>query len=420
MFRLESIGIALMILFVCINLISNRDMLPSLMPLMLCGIFTMVHRQESDYFWLVWLAIPIIASFVFHLLYYPTKFSIKNAKMFYSMLAVAIAVTLGGLFSISAKDYFHTPGIFYVIGLGFGMLAVFIFCDMMINPNEKYDIKTYLPNMMTAIAIMMFIMLLTYYLTNLDYLFNCFNGFLKNLYWGNNLSHSLLLTMPFAFYMATKDKHTTFYFTMGIIEYACLILDLSRGGMLFGTIMFPICVITTFLKNKKDRKKFFIISLIFFFIGLIVVIIKWDVILSQLNSLLEFDQNVIRINLYKSALENFINNPLFGAGISFRGDCYLPSEGSMYWYHSTPFQIIGSLGLLGWFAYSYQFFDRLEIFKAKKDDFNLYIFFSFLGFELYSLVNVGDFFPFPFVMILTEFFVILNKTNKMKDISNTK
>ena len=50
---------------------------------------------------------------------------------------------------------------------------------------------------------------------------------------------------------------------------------------------------------------------------------------------------------------------------------------------------------------------------AKKDKFNIFMLFAFLGFEGYSMINTGDFAPLPFVTMLTFMFVLCSKHNSV-------
>ena len=120
-----------------------------------------------------------------------------------------------------------------------------------------------------------------------------------------------------------------------------------------------------------------------------------------------------RILLYKDALRQFAKHPLFGVGTGYDGPDYMNhvEEIVFYWFHSTFFQIIGSMGLIGIFAYGFSYFMRAKIIlkTIKKDTFTLFVFLSLLGFELYSLIDTGTFVPLPTMMIVFILFATLEK-----------
>jgi len=85
----------------------------------------------------------------------------------------------------------------------------------------------------------------------------------------------------------------------------------------------------------------------------------------------------------------------------------------MYWYHSTLFQILGSLGIVGVIAYGYQEIVRFLTLVNVKSVFNLYTLLSIGGFAAYSMVNVGYFVPLPFVAIVVHMFIVAERYNKI-------
>jgi hypothetical protein len=85
----------------------------------------------------------------------------------------------------------------------------------------------------------------------------------------------------------------------------------------------------------------------------------------------------------------------------------------MYWYHSTIFQILGSLGIVGLIAYTYQEIVRIVTLLKVRSRFNLFTLLSLAGFAGYSMVNVGYFVPLPFVAMLVHMFIVVDRYNKI-------
>ena len=81
------------------------------------------------------------------------------------------------------------------------------------------------------------------------------------------------------------------------------------------------------------------------------------------------------------------------------------------WYHSSPFQIIGSFGLFGVVTFLYQFYKRCRLFLRRTTHFNLTLFLSFIGLTMMSTVNPGEFCPLPYAFLITYFLVVCEKCN---------
>ena len=81
----------------------------------------------------------------------------------------------------------------------------------------------------------------------------------------------------------------------------------------------------------------------------------------------------------------------------------------MCWYHSSPFQVIGSFGIVGIAAYGYIFVARIVYFARRNTLTNKFIFIAYIGMQLMSLVNPGLFSPVPYLLMMTLLFVIMDK-----------
>lgn len=96
-------------------------------------------------------------------------------------------------------------------------------------------------------------------------------------------------------------------------------------------------------------------------------------------------------------------------------DVHDPAKFALCWYHSAPFQVIGSFGIAGIIAFSYQLYNRMRVLFRRITIFNLTLFVSYTGLFLMSLVNPGEFSPIPYGMIATLFFVMCDKNNKFAE-----
>ena len=226
--------------------------------------------------------------------------------------------------------------------------------------------------------------------------------------WKNTLTTFLLLSAPFPFYVAAKEGFgikAWAHFLLGCTGYGSAILSFSRGGMLFGGIALCVCVVACCILCEKRNRIVYITVAVLGSTAAIALALSSGLIKSLLSEM-HVSSNETRVKLWKEAVSNFLKNPIFGAGVGFRGQYFNPQTGNMYWYHSTPFQIIGTAGLIGVAAYGYMYIVKFKIVFSDKTPFNVFFAVAFLGFEAYQLVDAGNFVPIPFVLLVTHMFII--------------
>ena len=191
----------------------------------------------------------------------------------------------------------------------------------------------------------------------------------------------------------------------------------SRGGMLFGLVELIICIAVMFILDKRHRLA---IGITVGVIGLGVIAVSSqliDLLSYTLTRLVSMDENSIRIGLIGRGIEDFKANPLFGRGLGYMGnnDVHNNAEFTLCWYHCSPIQIIGSFGLFGVAAYGFLLYQRIRTLAKNLTFFNIMIFLSYIGVELMSLVNPGVFVPFPYLFMITLYFIIIEKCNSEND-----
>lgn len=424
-FHFEIIGALFLAYVIGLVLIFSDDIMPTTLPFMLM-IMHILRLYDSFSGWMpvAPFVIPPALAVIFHFIFYRKKIVIDT--MFWPMLAVSIAVTFGGAFSLSFKQYFSGMAMYYVLGLGFGQLLLYVLFRSYINARRKYDLKEYFVQLMLYIGLFAVIMMFTQYLENIGGFIDIFRKYgigkeLEQFQYSkfaqglsNNLSAIMLWTMPFPMYYIRRNKRPMLMFAFMIVQYVFLMLILSRGGILMGTIELAISFIYLCVVCKGKMKKIMIaITSLCAVAGVAFIIAAW----SSLSSILHISKDEARVKLFAHAIECFSKSPIFGTGLAYDGGVgYNPKEGGMYWYHSTPFQIIGSMGLVGVIAYTYQFVMRVYTMRAKKyrSNFNDTMLIAFIGFELMACVNPGDFCPLPFMLFMTMMFAVMEIVNEQK------
>lgn len=394
------LGICSFALIVC------DDIIATLFPFLMIASMSIKCYDSFDIFIkFVWL-LPVLAfALLFHFIVYHRKFEL--GATWKGIVFVAVAVTMGGVGKITATEYFNGTALFYTIGLGFGMFAIYLLMNSQYHVSEKYNLREYFSWILTVVGLFCVFMLAHHYGMNWE-------SFLKkggplNFQWRNNVSTILMLTFPFAFFLSSKKYPFIF---AGFLQYVGIMFTGSRGGAIFGTAELLLCLLFIVLSDRKNRKKNLII------IGFIAVLLAFFArsLLGFLDPVIDrlANDNSVRLGLITRAVEDFKSNVLFGRGLGYMGntDVHDPAKFALCWYHSAPFQVIGSFGLLGILAFSYQLFNRMRVVWKRITIFNLVLFTSYAGLFMMSLVNPGEFSPIPYGMIATLLFIICDKNNK--------
>lgn len=406
-------GIVALGLITCFNLIMCDDIFSTLLPFLLATAVSIQCYDSFDFFlpflWLV--PIPVVA-FFFHMIVYRKKFD--WGKTWKGAAAVAVAVTLGGLGKITAPEYFNLSALYHTVGLGFGMLIVYFIINTHYKANsEHYVLRFHFAFAMTMLGMFCVFIIFNHYILFWDRFMEKMSPL--NFQWRNNVSTYLMLTMPFSFFLSTKKYP---YLFLGFLQYGAILFTGSRGGALGGAAELALCLFAVVYSDRKNRKKTLIM------IATVVVI----VLTLFTKPLLEFFVPVImriesvdvRAGLMARAIEDFKSNILFGRGLGYMGntDVHNPAKFALCWYHSAPFQVIGSFGLLGIAAFSYQLYNRMSTVWKRVTHFNITLFVSYAGLFLMSLVNPGEFCPMPYGMMATLLFIICDKNNIAAEISS--
>ena len=412
-FTAQLIGFYIFGVVISFILIVCDDVMTLLYPALLVSMFSIKCYNSFPIFIRHWpLGAVVAVCLIFHFIYY--RFKVDIGPTFWGQLAVAVAVTLGGVGKITAEQYFSPTALFYTIGLGFGMLGAYVLMSAHIGRGKGYQLNIKFANIMVMMGVYACYMVLHHYLIHIDIVMQG-NGVLA-FQWRNNIATFLMIALPFPFYKSSKNRHIYLY--VGVMMYLCLLLTGSRGAFAFGSVEFAMCVISVLVYDRKNRKSNILlfavmIGLSMLFLGKILNFFS-DVTNRLTIESGEFD---IRLKLYKRAVQDFLSNPIFGRGLGYMGnrDIHPSTQFALCWYHSLPFQIIGSFGIVGVIGYGIQYFTR---FKVLIEDFrsrlNITVFLSFAGLQMMSMVNPGEFCPIPYALLCVMMFIVVEKCNAVR------
>ncbi|MEG1529475.1 MAG: O-antigen ligase family protein [Clostridia bacterium] len=399
--------------FGTIMLLVLDDIMPvfSLLFFGMCAVSSADPAVINGYLPYLAIVSPLVIALIFHIFYYGNNFHL--GKMFVPQLLISFAMMIGGCATISLTRYMGALG--SVLLLGVAILVFYFLADNYCHPNKYSKTSTFMAKMLMYVGLLIVIEVITFYIRAgrppTEW------GFMNvHLGWGisNNVATMLLLTAPMCFYLGLKSKMMGVYALIGALQYIGIFLSFSRGGILFAAVTGVVVVIFTLVKAEHKKA-----TLIGFAIAIAVILIFYFAFFDKANAaivaLLKQGAGLSgREDLYNEAWTMFKAHPIFGVGMGFDGNYYIMDVVPFYWFHSTFFQVMGCTGLVGLIAFGYFYFKRYAIvFKnMKRNKFSIFTFFSFLGFEMYSMMDTGTFIPIPFMLLVMLMTVVVEHENK--------
>lgn len=413
------VGFVGMVLVSSVVLVLSDDILP--LTVNAFGAMLMIYTDKLDEFLKMWpsLIVLVVAIVIFVVRNSVAKIKRKDrfvfGKMFFPQIAISIALLLGGIGTIAVDRY--VASLPNVLALGIGVLAIYLLFANFIKRNDEIDYAKYFAKVLMWIGFAVSIQLCVV-IAKSGIAPNEWAKAYWNVGWGNrnNIATFFLLTAPMALYLSTRTRRGWAYILMAFWQYACLIMTLSRGGILFGLIALVFGV--AFSIYKAPCKKH---QLICFAICAVVIIIVGIVfrdgvkgviksLMDRVNGGHEGDLSSGRLDLYKEAWEQFKAHPFLGVGMGFIGKVWITNDMAQYWFHSTFFQVLACMGIVGIVAYTYYYVVRIGFcIKMMKQQFRFafFVFVAWVGFEGYSMIDTGTMSPFPYMMLVAVMTCIL-------------
>ena len=413
----EVIGAAVFVVIVSAALIICDDIMATTLPfLLLCVFVTRCYDSFSIFIKFAPLALLLIFGIVFHFVVFRQRISI--GKTFLGLVAVSIALLLGGFGFISPENYFKGSSLYYTFFLGIGMAVFYLLYKSQLRLQRKYDVKRKLLSILYITGFFACVVTLFIQYLAQKNSYNLDNNIFQP---GNNLSTFLFFALPCPFFFAERNR---LHILSIIFFHICIFLTGSRGGMLMGSILMLLCLITFSICSKYNR---------YIYCAMIVIIIIFLILSGEtiLKNITEYSISDFfniadpRIAMMKRGFKNFSSYPVFGHGLGHTGnlDIYSPVKGAMEWYHMMIPQIVASLGIVGILAYGYQFYLRIKTAitaikseKGRKRGAAITLILSYVGVLLMSQVNPGLFCPLPYSLMAVMIFAILDDDLDYKSI----
>ncbi len=398
-------GAIAFIWLICALLVLCEDVISTTLPFLILSIFvTRMYDSYDTFIGYKYMAIPVALSLLFHFILYRKK--IKIGPSFWGVCAVAIAVSMGGLLSISASEYFSAVNLYYVVGLGIGMVVIYLLVKSQFIERDYYDIKQKFLVILYIMGAFACFIVLRAHLIYIDEIIQnkTIVYYIDSMIIStNNIATFLMFALPIPFYFSLKNK---IHLVSGYAFLICLLLTGSRSAMLMGIIEFISCLAYICIFDKKKRILNSAISLATLVLGGIVLYrCIWFFGPSSL-----FSSDILgddRYSLLQRSFVDFKTSPIFGKGLAYSGntDIYTPKTFAMNWYHMFPAQVIGSFGVVGIIAYLFNIASRLVIILKKFDPYVWILGVSYIGIFLMTMINPGEFCPLPFGMLAVMLFI---------------
>jgi len=411
----------LAVLLIGVTLVLSDDVFATTVPFLLLTVtVSACNNQEINayetFIGFVPLILPLAAALIFHFIYYRGHYRIGYS--FAALVAVSVAVTLGGIGCLSAKEYFTPAALYYVAGLGFGMTGLYLLLKAQSARRRDYDLRALLLLGLYLVGILAVVFTFDFYLDRLVWMQDDLKYFghlrLISIDNRNVFATFLLMALPAPFYYAARGRGI--HLLSAFLFYAAMLMSGSRGGMLMGTVLFGLCFLYLLRRDGKHRVRNTVL------LGILAVgaLLAGGFLLKFYSFRFEggfIEGNEPRVLLLRRAIEDFLSHPIFGVGLGYTGnaDIYDPKAFAMNWYHMMIPQIVAGLGLVGVAAYALLLWRRGVLILKSKDALSRALALAYIGLLLMSQVNPGEFCPMPYELLAVMIFLLLENECEQRD-----
>ena len=403
----QVLGVAVMALADVWLLLFCPDALAALCPFMMLFIFAGPEYGDLSVFLpCAPLGAVLILAAVLHLFLYPEK--IRVGRSGFGLVLMTLATALGGMGVISAKDYFRPMSIYYILGLGGGLLILYILFRSQLAREKDYSLRERFMAILYTLGLTTVSLVLACYVHH-------FGEFIANrgvldFACRNFCATMLLTTLCAPIYFARKSRwHLA---VCGLFEVT-LVLTGSRSAILFGGVLTLLCCIYLVRYGVVSRKLMLILGTC---AVAIVAVFGIKYLPEFYGSRLTDDPggfllggNSRRLRLWACGVHDFLRHPLFGVGLgnSCNAEVFLDASGGMTFYHNVVLQAAGSMGVLGIIAYAWQLRNRIVLLRREKSAFTTAVAMSYLGMLMVSMTNPGIICPLPNAALMMVAFAVI-------------
>lgn len=400
-------GLAVLLAAASLFLALTPDLMAALYPLLLLMLLsTRYYEDNTVLFQYSFAALLPALALVLRLRFCP-PLPPRPGRFDRSLSAVSCAAALGGAGAIPAEEYFSALGLYYVLGLGFLLLALYrIFRAEFARP-VRYDLTRRFLTLLYAAGL--FTALLT-----IDRYLPCLDTFLRE--WQviyipcrNYFATMLLLALPTPFYFLEESR----LHLLGLAALlAAALLTGSRSALVFAPVIALLGALWLAHRRGLSRRCISALALLLAGAALLVTLLAAKTLfLSRATDGQLFPAGDSRLTFLRLAWEDFLANPLTGQGLANmrNSGVFLGVTGSIVWYHNYFAQILGSMGLIGVGAYGWLLRDRFRLLlrlHGREQTLAL----CYLSMLLISLTNPGEFSPLPAAALMILLFAVAEQS----------
>ena len=397
-------------LAIVLFLVCFRDVLPCLLPfLSVCfGTINYYSLTPDGLKKLLPLAAIGAVALVLHMVIYPVKKEdIRIGKQFWSMFAIGVAATLAGANLVNAETYFSLKNVYYVLALGFGALAAYVFVLNYLPSDKKAAKKEFSACIYFGglFGVLQMAALLYAVLSGKEPV-----EFLARQRYRNNFAALMLMLAPFSFYQSFAGNRRFLGYFMGVLQAASACVTLSRAGFVTAIAVVAACGVFCILFSDYKNRKFYVKTFVVTVICAGLVLVLADNYFDILSKRFDGAGSDVRTKIWKLGFSVFKEHPLLGAGWMAEGNSEYVSTGSfsIYWYHNSFVQIAASTGMLGILCYGFGYVQKIySIISKPFTAFKFFVAVTFGGYMMMNMLHPIEFTPVPYLILMTIAFAAM-------------
>ena len=387
-------------------LLFSDDTLAALCPVMhTVMVLTSFYNNYYALTEYAWVMIPFGAALLTHIIAYRGGF--VRGRFFWSLCAVSLSLIAGGVGTIPTEEYFSGVSLYYIAGLGVGLLLIYtLLCSRLARPRD-YDVTARFASLLYSLGLLAALIIILFYVRNWSSIMPDFKT--PFISYRNFCTTVMLFGLPMSCLFIKKN----YIHLLGMaFIYLVMLVGGSRSALFFGTIELVLCLGYIYIRYPEKRAKYRKIALVCALpAALAAGFLVYKFFLGDSG---RFGQYFIRPDearpsFYRQGVIDFLTKPLLGYGIGNMKnlDIYEGVNGSISFYHNSVLQVMASLGLVGCAAYLWQFAERVRVLWAKRHTDAFIMSIAYAGILLMSQTNPGLFCPLPTAALLVVMFAVV-------------
>lgn len=222
----------------------------------------------------------------------------------------------------------------------------------------------------------------------------------------NALGSVISMGIPCTLYLTIK-KHklsaltVPFFVVIVFLQFALIVLSGCRGAMLFALMLLPALLLYAMWQTENKAIYFWSVAIVF--VAFVFAIFSFSDELSPIITKILSKGNSSSgrtDSLYPEAVSLFKQSPIFGVGWGYKIKPNLSGFYEPYLFHSTFFQFLANMGIVGVIFmvifFLWRYFLVLPMYRKPAA---VLVTISILLFDLYSMIDTNFFNPALFMLI---------------------